>query len=99
MAHAIFYTHQSSGACAGMCICNYTDKTEKTAVTAGEIGQICTISSKFSSYLGKTQRILLKAKNYLDYLKSHFQANKVFCAFWGNISLFGGLGIIGSFHV
>ena len=30
MVHAIFYTHQASGACAGMCACDRTHQMEKT---------------------------------------------------------------------
>ena len=31
VARAIFYTHQTSGACAGVCACNRTHKMNKTA--------------------------------------------------------------------
>ena len=30
MAHAIFYMHQTSGACTGVCTCNHTHQIEKT---------------------------------------------------------------------
>ena len=30
MARAIFYTHQISGACAGVCSCDRTHQMEKT---------------------------------------------------------------------
>ena len=30
MAHAIFYIHQTGGACAGMCTCNNTHHIERT---------------------------------------------------------------------
>ena len=30
MAHAIFYTHQTGGVCAGVCACNPTHQMEKT---------------------------------------------------------------------
>ena len=30
MAHAIFYTHQTSGACAGVCVCYRKHQIEKT---------------------------------------------------------------------
>ena len=32
MAHAIFYMHQTSGACAGVCACDHTHQMEKTDV-------------------------------------------------------------------
>ena len=31
MAHAIFYMHQTSGVCVGMCMCDCTHQIEKTA--------------------------------------------------------------------
>ena len=30
MRHAVFYTHQTSGACAGVCTCKCTHQMEKT---------------------------------------------------------------------
>ena len=30
---AIFYTHQTIGACAGMCACNCTNQMEKTGLS------------------------------------------------------------------
>ena len=30
MVHATFYTHQTSGACAGMCACNHSHQMGKT---------------------------------------------------------------------
>ena len=35
MGHAIFYTHQTSGACADMCACNCMHQMEKT----GRVGR------------------------------------------------------------
>ena len=32
MAHAIFYTYQSSGTCAGMCTCDCMHEMEKTVI-------------------------------------------------------------------
>ena len=32
MARAIFYTHQTSGTCAGVCACDRTHQMEKTAL-------------------------------------------------------------------
>ena len=32
MAVAIFYTHQTSGTCAGMCMCDHTHQMDKKGV-------------------------------------------------------------------
>ena len=32
MARAIFYTHQTSGECAGACVCDRTHQMEKTGL-------------------------------------------------------------------
>ena len=32
MAHAIFYTYQNSGMCAGMCMCDHMHQMEKTVI-------------------------------------------------------------------
>ena len=34
MVHAIFYMHQTSGASAGMCVCNRTHQLKKTAIVS-----------------------------------------------------------------
>ena len=34
MVHAIFYMHQTSGASAGMCVCDRTHQLKKTAIVS-----------------------------------------------------------------
>ena len=38
MACAIFYMHQTRGACAGVCACDRTHQMEKTTITSQKLG-------------------------------------------------------------
>ena len=42
MACAIFYTHQTRGACAGRCACNHAHQMEKTVFVKSMKAKRCT---------------------------------------------------------
>ena len=70
MAHAVFYTHQTSGTYAGVCACSRTDQMEKTESKShsGRFRHVHTysnISRDIGTYSGTIRHIL---RNYSDIL-------------------------------
>ena len=70
MAHAVFYTHQTSGTYAGVCACSSTDQMEKTESKShsGRFRHVHTysnISRDIGTYSGTIRHIL---RNYSDIL-------------------------------
>ena len=50
MVRAIFYMHETSGICAGVCVCNHTYQMEKTAFAVFVLTERMLISlGEFSS--------------------------------------------------
>ena len=80
MARAIFYTHQTSGVCAGMCACDRTHQIEKTEIWVAHLKKHMLQFLLHFSILTKnadTRTHLYLVSNYLHWVWR--LTNKYFC--------------------